>query len=123
MTKEVKVLLNGIIKYDITIGLIFATAIYFLLGMKLAYIFLLGILISLLNFVLSGIILEKSLNGENKIIKILFPFSFLIRIVIVVAIAVPFMYDVKELLTYILGFVVHFPILIFSWIRRQKGSD
>lgn len=123
MTKEIKVLLKGIIKYDITIGLIFATVIYFILGMKIASIFLLGILISLLNFVFSGIILEKGLINENKIIRVLFPFSFLIRIIIVVAIAVPFMYDAKELLAYIFGFVVHFPILIFSWIRRQKGSD
>ena len=84
-------------------------------------IFLLGIMIAMMNFVIRGIILDKSLNaGKRNVFSVI---STFIRISTVIIIALFFANNKYHLLLYLAGFITHFPILIFGWIKSQKGSD
>lgn len=120
MTKEMRALFKLIIKEDLIFGLVI-TLILFFINPKNALIFLLGIIIALGNFILRGIILDKSLNaGKPNIFTI---FGDIIRILLIVLLALCFSNNIYSLLSYLAGFIVHFPILIFGWIKSQKGSD
>ena len=59
MTREMKALLKLVIKEDILFGSIIALIIFFI-NPKGALIFLLGIIIAMLNFVIRGIILSQN---------------------------------------------------------------
>ena len=120
MTREMKALLKLVIKEDILFGLIIALII-FCINPKGALIFLLGIMIAMMNFVVKGIILEKSLNaGKRNVFSLI---STFIRISTVIIIALFLANNKYNLLLYLAGFITHFPILIFGWIKSQKGSD
>lgn len=119
MTKEMKALLKLIIKADILVGIIIAVLIS-LVNFKGSFIFLLGIIIALFNFIFTGIILDKSLNGGRG--SFLYKFTAVARILIIVLIALLFSHNKYYLLLYIAGFLTHFPTLIFSYIRSQKGG-
>ena len=118
MTIEMKALLKLVIKEDILFGSIIALIIFFI-NPKGALIFLLGIIIAMLNFVIRGIILDKSLNAGNVFSVV----STFIRISTVIIIALIFANNKYHLLLYLAGFITHFPIIIFGWIKSQKGSD
>lgn len=120
MTEEMKALLKFIIKEDIIFGVVISLiiAIFYPIG---ALTFLLGITIAMVNFTVSGVILDKSLNaGERNIFSIL---SIVFRILIIILIALFLSKNMYNLLLYLAGFITHFPILIFGWIKSQKGSD
>lgn len=120
MTKEMKALLRLTIKEDIIFGVIISliVSIFYPIG---ALTFLLGIIIAGINFIVSGIILDKSLNaGERNILSTL---SAILRILIIIIIALFLSKNMYNLLLYLAGFITHFPILIFGWIKSQKGSD
>ena len=53
----------------------------------------------------------------------LFPISGLIRILIIVGIAVPFMGKLINLIAYITGYISHFVFLTIYWVKSEKGSD
>ena len=120
MTIEMKALLKLVIKEDILFGSIIALIIFFI-NPKGALIFLLVIIIAMLNFVIRGIILDKSLNaGKGNVFSVV---STFIRISTVIIIALIFANNKYHLLLYLAGFITHFPIIIFGWIKSQKGSD
>lgn len=122
MSVEMKQMINLIIKYGSIIGISIFIIMLIIGEDKLAIIFSLGLIIAILNFILNGIILEKSLYSKSKLVKIIFPFSYIARILIVVIVALPFIYDLKLISAYMIGFVMYFPILILSW-RLRKGGD
>lgn len=121
MNREIKSLLRILIKnIMLTLAIIiFAT---FLIGHAiLGVIFSLGLLVATTNFVLSGIIIEKTIKSKKKFVKYIFPFSYILRIIAVVIIAYPFIYNIEELLAYILGFISFFIMLIITWLKMQRG--
>lgn len=122
MSVEMKKIINLIIGY----GSVFGISIFIIMLIigedKLAIIFFLGLLIAILNFILNGIILEKSISSSSKIVKIIFPITYIARISIVVIIALPFIYDLKSISAYMIGFITYFPILILSWKLNKGGS-
>ena len=122
MTEEMKVFISTSIKKDIIFGVIISCFLLAFLGSKISFIFLLGIIIAGANFALSGIILDKSLNGGVSS-RVLITLGTIIRIFIILIIAIPFSSNIMYLLSYLGGFIIHFPILIFSYIRKQKGSE
>ena len=119
MTTEVKLLLKNSVKYDIVLGICISIILYCFFGTNISLIYLFGLAVSIANFLVSGIILDKNLNGVTTIPKIIFPLSYIIRILCVALFAKNLFY----LLTYLGGFISHFPIIIFSWIRSRKGSE
>lgn len=123
MTTEMKLFLKNSVKYDIILGVCISIILFCFFGKNIAFIYFLGLIVSVINFLLSGVILDKNLNSTSRIFKILFPFSYVARIACVAFIAILFAKEVSYLIAYLGGFISHFPIIIFSWIRRQKGSE
>lgn len=120
MNREMKSLLKVLIK-NIMLALAIILFIMFLIGHAiLGVIFSLGLLVSTINFALSGIIMEKTISSKSNFIKCIFPFSYILRIVTVIIIAYPFIYNMEELLAYMSGFISFFIMLIITWLKMQR---
>lgn len=123
MTKEMELLLKGVIKYDLGIGVILSLILFIVLGKDVASIYLLGIIIAVINFWVSGNALDKHLSRGSFNNRFLFPLIYIIRILCITLIAVFLAKELTYLLSYLGGYISHFPILTFYWIKNQKGSD
>ncbi len=122
MTDEMRSLIRLSVKNNAILAVIISFFLLAFLGIKVSFIFLLGIIIASINFGISGIILDKSLNDRVNS-KLLVMLITIIRIFVIIIIAVPFLSNIMYLLSYLGGLIIHFPILIFSYIRKQKGSE
>ena len=121
MNKEIKNLLSILIKHAISVLDIIFFSVFLIGHAILAFIFSLGLVVATINFILSGIMLEKTINSKRKWIKYIFPLSYIFRIITIIIIAYPFIYNFEKLLAYILGFISFFILLIITWIKMQKG--
>ncbi len=121
MKREIKSLLRILIK-NVTLVLAIIIFSTFLAGhVILGFIFSLGLLVATISFVLSGIMIEKTINSKKKFIKYIFPLSYILRIITVIIIAYPFIYNIEKLSAYILGFISFFIVLIITWLKMQRG--
>lgn len=120
MSREMNNLLRKMIKCDLVGGLISALIVSLLVNLQIASIFFMGILVALVNFLVSGIILEYSLIRDKKLLIIM---SYFIKIIVIVCLALPFMYNLQKLIAYVGGYISHFILLTFYWLKNEKGSD
>ena len=120
MSREMNKLIFKLVKYDLIAGFIFVLIVSLLINLKVALIFLLGFMISLLNTIASGLILEYSLSNNKKT---LLAFSYIIRIATIIIIALPFLNNLIQLMAYLIGYLSHFIFIVFYSIRTGKGSD
>lgn len=123
MSKEVKLLTKSVIKYDLGIGIILSLLLFMIFGKGISIAFFTGIIIATINFGVSGFVLDRSLNTGNYNTKIVLPISFVVRIFFIAFIALLFVEKLSYLLSYLGGYISHFPILILYWTKTQKGSD
>lgn len=121
MCTELKNLINVVIKMVIVITVILALAMAIFGHAVLGFIFFLGLLVATINFILSGVMLEKTINSKKKIIKYVFPLSYILRIITIIIIAYPFIYNIEKLLAYVLGFISFFVVLTITWLKMQRG--
>lgn len=120
MSREMNNIISKMIKYDLTAGFIFVLILSLFFNLKVALIFLLGLIVSLLSTILNGLAIEYSLlKGKG----LLLPFSYLFRIIVIILIAVPFLNSLIQLLAYISGYLAHFVLVVFYWVKRGKGSE
>ncbi|GAB6169221.1 hypothetical protein JCM1393_16810 [Clostridium carnis] len=120
MSREMKRLLSNVIRYDLCGGFIFALIVSLLVNLQIASIFFMGVLVALINFFISGKILEYSLVRNKRLLIII---SYFIRITVIVCLALPFMYNLEKLIAYVAGYIFHFIFLTFYWLKNEKGSD
>ena len=121
MNRETKSLLKILIK-DVILILAIINLILLVIGHAiLAFIFSLGLLVATINFILSGVMLEKTINSKKRIIKYVFPLSYILRIITIIIIAYPFIYNIEKLLAYVLGFISFFVVLTITWLKMQRG--
>lgn len=121
MNRETKSLLKILIK-DVILILAIINLILLVIGhAMLAFIFSLGLLVATINFILSGVMLEKTINSKKRIIKYVFPLSYILRIITIIIIAYPFIYNIEKLLAYVLGFISFFVVLTITWLKMQRG--
>lgn len=120
MNREIKSLLRMLIKNVILVLAIIIFSMLLIGHAILGFIFSLGLLVATINFILSGIIIEKTISSKKKFIKYIFPLSYILRIITVIIIACPFIYNIEELLAYILGFISFFIVLIITWLKMQR---
>ena len=121
MNRETKSLLKILIK-DVILILAIINLILLVIGhAMLAFIFSSGLLVATINFILSGVMLEKTINSKKKIIKYVFPLSYILRIITIIIIAYPFIYNIEKLLAYVLGFISFFVVLTITWLKMQRG--
>lgn len=123
MTKEVKKVLINIAKYDVLCGITFTIFSLFFRKYLLSFIFFLGIITSMINFLASAVITDKVLSGSGESKELLVLTSYTLRIVIVVFIIILFSSELSNLLAFLIGFITHYVILTFATIKVQKGSE
>ena len=120
MSREMNNIISKMIKYDLIAGFIFVLILSPVFNIKVALIFFLGLIVSLINTIANGLIIEYSFKNDKSI---LLAISYFIRIAIIILIALPFLNNLIQLLSYILGYVSHFVFVVFYWMKKGKGSD
>ena len=123
MTKDLNIIVKSVAKNDLISGIILFLILVLLGQYKIGAILLVGSIVSMINFVVSAIVTNKFLNKPQKNKAILFSVSYLIRIVSIVAIAVVFSNKISYLLAFLIGFFIHYIILVITTIKVQKGSE
>ena len=123
MAKDLNEIVKSVAKNDLISGIILFLILVLLGQYKIGAILLVGAIVSMINFVVSAIVTNKFLNKPQKNKAILFPVSYLIRIVSIVAIAVVFSNKISYLLAFLIGFFIHYIILVITTIKVQKGSE
>lgn len=123
MTKDLSIIVKTVARNDLIGGIVLFLILLLLGQCKIGGILLVGTIVSMINFVVSAIVTNKFLNEAKKSKAILFPMSYLIRIVSIVAIAVVFSNKTSYLLAYLIGFFIHYIILVITTIKIQKGSE
>ncbi|MGL5085934.1 MAG: ATP synthase subunit I [Clostridium sp.] len=121
MNKDVNKFLNEMVKYDLYVGIIISLILSVTITTKFSIIYFIGTIVSMVNFFVSGKITKKRL--EKKRGGVLFSISYFIRHIVVVIVAVPFIFELRNLMAYIVGFLSHFVVLTIYCIKSQKGSD
>ena len=110
MNRDMNKLLKNVIKYDLISGLLMFLVIGFIQSFTFATIFIIGIGVALINFMISAYMTFKYLGKEGHAAKILIV-SFL-RIALIIIIAVCFAQNAKYITFYIVGLVTHYAVLI-----------
>ena len=121
MTKDLSIIVKTVARNDLIGGIVLFLILLLLGQCKIGGILLVGTIVSMINFVVSAIVTNKFLNEAKKSKAILFPMSYLIRIVSIVAIAVVFSNKTSYLLAFLIGFFIHYIILVITTIKIQKG--
>lgn len=123
MTKDLSIIVKTVARNDLIGGVVLFLILLLLDQSKIGAILLVGAIVSMINFIVSAIVTNKFLNEAKKSKAILFPMSYLIRIVSIVAIAVVFSNKTSYLLAFLIGFFIHYIILVITTIKIQKGSE
>ena len=114
MSKEMNSIFKIMIKYDLVGGIISSGILCYFLELEILAIFLLGLLVSLINSLANGLILEYSLNNKKNVILLL---SYFIRIILIITISIPFIKDQDKIIAYVLGYTAH--ILV----KKMEGGN
>ena len=123
MAKDLNEIVKSVAKNDLIIGITLLLILVLLSQYSIGIILLVGLIVSMINFIVSAIITNKFMSEPKKNKAFLFPLSYLIRIVSVVAIAVVFSNKISNLLAFLIGFFIHYIILVITTIKVQKGSE
>lgn len=121
MSKDVNKFLNEMTKYDLYAGIIVSLILLITVTTKFSIIYFIGIIVSLVNFFVSGKITKNMLGKKRG--GMLFLVSYFIRSLLVVGIAIPFMGELINLIAYIIGYLSHFVVLTIYYLKSQRGSD
>lgn len=117
MWQEMNKLNEKLIKLELFFGLFISIIMLFFLPFKSSVIYFIGVIIGLSNFLLSSLATGKWLL-KNKHLYIISTFS---RIIIVAALILPFINNKVYVISYILGLISHYIILIYYTLSK-KGS-
>lgn len=118
---EVKKMLKGITFFDFIVGSVISTILYFTYE-KYAWMFLIGLAVAVINFIIGGILIERVLL-KNKAPGIFFVLLKVLRIFLICSVPVIFLKNnTNSILFYMLGFVSHF-IAIILYSILNKNSD
>lgn len=123
MAKDLKFTVKSVANNDLITGIILFLLLALLGKYKIGLILFLGLTVSMVNFIISAKVTNMFLNNPKKNKTIIFPLSYLIRIITIVAIAVLFSNRLANLLAFLMGFFIHYMILVITIIKVQKGSE
>ena len=112
MNKSLKELLVKNSRFTIIVIVVITTVLLPLLGIKSAFSYFLGAILGLLNFMTSGIIMGKYFLKKPILINI----GYILRILLIILVAIPFTSNLIMFLSYLGGFISHHICLIFYWI-------
>ncbi|SHE67716.1 hypothetical protein [Clostridium fallax] len=121
MEKSMKQLVFGVTKINLILGSLITLILMLFLNKYTSIAFFVGIIISSINFVVSGFITYWVVSFKGA--PFLMGLCFLIRITIIALIALPFSKNIHSLLAYIFGFIFYFVSLTLYWFKKKRGSD
>lgn len=121
MSKNVNSFLYKMIKYDLYGGIILTLILSISVSTKFSIIYFVGVVVALVNFFVSGKIIKNRLS--NKRGSMLFTIIYVLRLLIVVGVAIPFTSQLSNLIAYVMGYLSHFIFVTIYWIKSRKGSD
>lgn len=110
MNTDMNKFLKKVTKYDLISGLLIFLVIGFIQSFTFALIYLIGISISLINFMISAYMTAKYLGQEGHATKTLIVSFF--RVASIIIIAACFVQNTKYITFYVVGLVVHYATLI-----------
>lgn len=119
MYKEMNKLLQGMIKYDLWSGILVSLIISITYSFINAGIYFVGILVSLINFLISSYIISKCLGRQDWMIAL----TYFLRMGFILVTIAPFVRNSGYLICYMLGFVSHYIVLIVSNLKNREGSE
>ena len=122
MPKELNIIIKSVVKNNLIIGVALFLILTLFNQFKISIITVLGLITSMLNFIISAFIINKFINKVNKK-TILFTLSYFIRIIIVVTIAAIFSNKISYLLAFLMGFIINYIGLLVATIKGQRGSE
>lgn len=122
MSKDLKEIVESVIKNDLISGIILFLILILFGQYSIGYIVLIGIIVSMLNFVTLSIVTNKFLNNPKKNKAIAYPLIYLIRMIIIIAIALIFSNKLSNLLAFLIGFFIHYLILVITTIKNEEGK-
>lgn len=117
MSKEMNNILSKVTKYDMISGLFLSLIIGIFLSLAPAMIYLLGVVISMSNFLVNAYATKRWLLSNELKLTII----SIARILLVVAVIIPFVSRLDLVVAYLIGFTSHYAILVYCGIT-QKGS-
>lgn len=120
MSKETNKLLLQMIKYDLGSGLLIALGIGFIFSFINAGVYIVGICVALMNFLMYGYIIGRYLGKSRK--QWIIIVSYFIRMAFIIITMLPFIKNIEHIIYYIIGFVSHYILLIAFGIKNRKGS-
>ena len=123
MAKDLKFTVKSVANNDLITGIILFLLLALLGKYKIGLILFLGLTVSMVNFIISAKVTNMFLNNPKKNKAIIFPLSYLIRIITIVAIAVLFSNRLANLLAFLMGFFIHYMILVITIVKVQEGSE
>ncbi|WP_294154438.1 hypothetical protein [uncultured Clostridium sp.] len=118
MSKEMNKLLQHAIKYDLGSGLLISLLIVLFSSFLNAMIYFIGLLLGLMNFVCSVYVMEK-LFLKDTFKGLIGMMITILRIMIIVMAAIPFVKNTKFIALYIAGFISHLIVSSISFIKNK----
>ncbi|MDQ0148818.1 ATP synthase subunit I [Eubacterium multiforme] len=103
---------SGII---LTAGLI----ISYIINVNYCFPFLIGSIISILNFLISGAVTEKAINSDMNLKGIILMVSFVIRIIMIAVIGLLLLQNQYNVILYVIGYMSNF-ISLFMAIKYEE---
>ncbi|WP_072992897.1 hypothetical protein [Clostridium cavendishii] len=106
---------------NLIVGSLLALLIMILLNFSAGLAFLVGVLISSINFTTSGFITSRMFS-QNKSSIVVF-IGYIARLALVSIIAIYYAKEPLNLMLFITALVFHYISLVIYWFSKEKGSD
>lgn len=114
--------LNGILKQTFKSSGVILTAgliISYFINVNYCLPFVLGSVVSILNFLISGAVTEKVVRSENGLKGILIMVSFVMRIILIALVGLLLLQNQYNVISYIVGYMSNF-ISLFMAIKYEE---
>ncbi|MGL4570302.1 MAG: ATP synthase subunit I [Clostridium sp.] len=114
--------LNGILKQTFKSSGVILTAgliISYFINANYCLPFVLGSVVSILNFLISGAVTEKVVRSENGLKGILIMVSFVMRIILIALVGLLLLQNQYNVISYIIGYMSNF-ISLFMAIKYEE---
>lgn len=121
MEKNVAKLIYGVLRVNITLGVILSLLLSVLISTNTGVAFFVGTLVSSINFTSSGFITSKIFSDSKPSFMIYIGYT--LRIALVIVVAIQFVKVPLNLMVYVSALIFHYIALGIYWFSKGKGSD
>ncbi len=121
MEKRVAKLIYGVLRVNITLGVMIASILSILVNINASIAFFVGTIVSSINFTSSGFITSKIFSDSKPSFVIYIGYT--LRIALVIVVAIQFVKVPLNLMLYVSALIFNYISLGIYWFSKGKGSD